>query len=152
MDQLQNLEATVAQRLAELQPFFEEYTELQQVADRLGIAPPVAKSSVPTGASRKSSRRSTRKPAASRAAAATSATSAKPVRGGRRAGGAVGTGRVSGRADQILAMVTEQPGITVAEIGKRLGVDATGLYRPVHRLEQQGKLRKSGRELQPAKS
>jgi len=46
-----------------------------------------------------------------------------------------------------LALVRERPGVTVAEAGKELGVDPTGLYRIVHRLEQRGDVRKNGREL-----
>jgi len=46
--------------------------------------------------------------------------------------------------------VRERPGVTVAEVGKQLGVDPTSLYRVVHRLEQRGDVRKHGRQLEPA--
>jgi DNA-binding MarR family transcriptional regulator len=46
-------------------------------------------------------------------------------------------------------VVKAQPGITVREVGTRLGVDPTSLYRIVHKLEQDGSLRKNGRELLP---
>ena len=49
----------------------------------------------------------------------------------------------------MLAVVNEKPGITVREAGARLGVDPTSLYRIVHKLEQDGALRKNGRELLP---
>jgi hypothetical protein len=36
----------------------------------------------------------------------------------------------------------------VAQIAKELGVDATGLYRPVHKLEQRAAISKQGAALQ----
>ena len=50
----------------------------------------------------------------------------------------------------MLRLVGEQPGITVREIGERLGVDATGLYRVTKRLTDEGRLRKDGTRLYPA--
>jgi transposase-like protein len=38
----------------------------------------------------------------------------------------------------------------VREVGQQLGVDATSLYRVVRKLEQESKVKKQGRELQPA--
>jgi DNA-binding Lrp family transcriptional regulator len=37
----------------------------------------------------------------------------------------------------------------VSEVAKELGVDATGLYRPVRKLEQDGAIIKRGVALQP---
>ena len=48
--------------------------------------------------------------------------------------------------------VTENPGITVREIGDRLGVDATGLYRVAKRLTDAGRVRKDGPRLYPVDS
>jgi hypothetical protein len=53
------------------------------------------------------------------------------------------------RDEQLLALVLERPGITVAEAGKAMSVDPTGLYRVVGRLERRGEVRKDGRQLQP---
>jgi Winged helix-turn-helix DNA-binding len=52
----------------------------------------------------------------------------------------------------VLRLVGENPGITVREVGERLGVDATGLYRVVKRLSDEGRVRKDGRRLQPVDS
>jgi transposase-like protein len=52
----------------------------------------------------------------------------------------------------MLALVREHPGITVAEIAQRLGIDATGLYRVVHRLTKAGEVQKDGHRLYPASS
>jgi DNA-binding Lrp family transcriptional regulator len=49
----------------------------------------------------------------------------------------------------VLRLVTGHPGITVREIGERLGVDATGLYRVVKRLTDDGRVRKDGTRLHP---
>src|SRR3954452_20199309 len=54
------------------------------------------------------------------------------------------------RGEQLIEIVRERPSITVRDAGKELGVDPTGLYRVVHRLEQRGDLRKSGRGHEPA--
>ena len=51
--------------------------------------------------------------------------------GGRRGGRRVTATRPGQRHDDVLRLVAENPGITVRELGERLGVDATGLYRVV---------------------
>jgi Winged helix-turn-helix DNA-binding len=56
------------------------------------------------------------------------------------------------RHDDVLGLVRENPGITVREIGERLGVDSTGLYRVVTRLTNEGRVRKDGAQLQPVDS
>jgi hypothetical protein len=53
------------------------------------------------------------------------------------------------RHEDVLRLVGENPGITVREIGERLGVDATGLYRVAKRLTDEGRLRKDGPRLYP---
>jgi predicted transcriptional regulator len=45
--------------------------------------------------------------------------------------------------------LVKRPGITVREIATELGVDRTGLYRSVHKLEQEGAVSKRGAALQP---
>jgi DNA-binding Lrp family transcriptional regulator len=49
----------------------------------------------------------------------------------------------------VLRLVGERPGISVSELGKELGVDPTGLYQIVRRLEARGLIRKEGMQLQP---
>jgi CRP-like cAMP-binding protein len=128
IEELKGLEDRVAQRLAELRPLVDEYHELEQIAERLGLSQARGDARPARG------RGAARRP---RAKAGTGA-----ARPSRRA-------RDGGRRDQLLAVVNEQPGITVREVGSRLGVDPTSLYRIVHRLEQDGALRKNGRELLP---
>ena len=63
--------------------------------------------------------------------------------------GRTGSSAHSRRQQDVLRLVKQRPGITVSEVAKELGVDATGLYRPVHKLEQDGAIIKRGVALQP---
>jgi hypothetical protein len=141
IDQVKALEQDVVARLEELKPAVAEYHELQRVAERLGIA---TDATAPTRSRGGASRNTTR---GANSASSTRSSKARATNGRRRKGGA---GRRANRADQILQQVSRQPGITVAEIGKSLGVDPTGLYRPVRQLVSEGKLRKDGSSLHPA--
>ena len=61
------------------------------------------------------------------------------------------TARAGGRRDQLLALVVDQPGITLAQAAKQFGLkDATGLYAVARRLQDDGLVRKRGAELHPA--
>jgi len=53
------------------------------------------------------------------------------------------------RREQVLEHVTAQPGVTIREIGRAMGVDPTSLYRPVRQLEAEGTIRKEGPRLHP---
>jgi hypothetical protein len=80
----------------------------------------------------------TRTPANSKAASTAPASSGAP-----RAGTAA-------RRDQLLALVVDQPGITLAQAAKQFGLkNATGLYAVARRLQADGLVRKSGVELHP---
>jgi hypothetical protein len=90
IDDLKGLEDRVAQRMKELRPLVDEYRELEQVAERLGVPPPVAADTAPAPArrARRSSRtaRPKRRPAAARAATATGATATATAAGGEAEG------------------------------------------------------------------
>jgi hypothetical protein len=74
-------------------------------------------------------------------------TRAKPS--ARVSSGAAGS-RAGGRREQLLALVVDQPGITLAQAAKQFGVkDATGLYRVARRLQDEGLVSKRGAELHP---
>jgi hypothetical protein len=138
IDELKGLEDRVARRMNELRPLVDEYRELEQVAERLGVSPGAAADTADASARPRRSRRRTR--ATARQSAGGTA---------RQSAGSTRAGRGNGRRDQLLAMVKARPGITVREVGSELGVDPTSLYRIVHRLEQDGALQKRGRELLP---
>jgi transcriptional regulator with GAF, ATPase, and Fis domain len=140
LDQLREAEQRVAQRMKELEPAVAEYRELQEVAQRLGIDADVAgAASTRAGAQRRRSRRQ------STSGSPKSAAATKPAGRGSRRGATPGQ-----RQQQLLELVRTRPGITVRDAATELGVDATGLYRVVRRLENSGEVRKNGRQLEPA--
>jgi hypothetical protein len=167
LDQFRTAEQRVAERLRELEPLVEEYQELEQVAQRLSLdrsehAPgrdkqrPASPARI-QGRRRRSktkagSARSTRE-AGSKSGRAKAPAAATPARAVRRSRSVGDKGRpgVDGRSRQqdVLRLVNQHPGITVREIASERGVEATGLYRPVHKLEQQGAISKRGAALQP---
>ena len=145
LDEFRDVEQRVVQRLKELEPAVAEYRELEEVAARIGIKTPQS-----DGRDRQSAPVATR--SRTRRATAKQATGGQPAApaAARRAGGARRGAAAGEREQQMLALVRERPGITVAEVAQALGVDATGLYRIVRRLEQRRELRKRGRQLEPA--
>jgi hypothetical protein len=149
LDQFRDAEQRVAQRLKELEPAVAEYRELEVVAQRLGID---VSSTAPARAPRR--RKASAAPAKGNGASA-------PARRRRRATPAEADGVTPAtrgrrrttpgrREEQLLALIRDRPGLTVADAGKAMRVDPTGLYRVVSRLEQRGDVRKTGRELHPA--
>jgi hypothetical protein len=124
LDQFRDAEQRVAARLKELDRAIAEYREREEVARRLRIDPSA-----------------TATPTAKRAGAVAS----PPA--GRRSRRAARPGQ---RGEQLVDLVRTRPGITVREAATELGVDTTGLYRVVHRLEERGALRKHGRRLEAA--
>jgi len=82
---------------------------------------------------------------------ASARTSVKPraVSSARARSGAGPAGR-NGRREQLLALVVDQPGITVAQAAKQFGLkDGTGLYPLARRLQDERLVRKRGTELHP---
>jgi hypothetical protein len=168
LDQFRTAEEQVAKRLRELKPLVAEYHELEQVAQRLGLSvsndapaagtrPPA--STEPARRRRRAAKAAARSAASKRDGSADSGTAeasvaATQARRGRSAQSSAGNGRAgssrsSRRQQDVLHLVKQRPGITVSEIAKELGVDATGLYRPVHKLEQDGAIIKRGVTLKP---
>jgi len=151
IDELKGLEDRVAERMKELRPLVDEYRELEQVAQKLGVSPATGATPTPgrrAAARKRSGARSTNSRRATRGAAAGGAPTAAPRTADAATAGAA-RARGNGRRDQLLDMVKARPGITVREVGSELGVDPTSLYRIVRRLEQDGALEKRGRELMP---
>jgi hypothetical protein len=169
LDQFRTAEEQIAKRLRELKPLVAEYHELEQVAQRLGLSvnddapgagtrPPA--STKPARRRRRPAKTATRSAASKRDGSADGGTAkasvaATPARRARSPRGSAGNGRAglsrsSRRQHDVLRLVKQRPGITVSEIAKELGVDATGLYRPVHKLEQDGAIIKRGVALQPS--
>jgi MarR family len=153
---------------AKLKPLVAEYQELQHIAQRLGLNPndDATAAAMPSPALAETARpRRRASPTKVRSAAPTrdesgngataqtpaATTPARPVRSPRNAAdNGRGSKRTSRRQQDVLRLVNARPGITVSDIAKQLGVDATGVPRPVHKLEQQGAIIKEGAALQPA--
>ncbi len=75
---------------------------------------------------------------------AASGTTAKPRKQRRR--------RRSGtRADQAVALVEKNPGISASAIAKELKIKPNYLYRVLGELEKEGRVKKKGREYHPGK-
>jgi len=93
------------------------------------------------------------KAAATAAPSKPAAAPSKPARSARGAGARKGAATRPGqRFEDVMRVVSANPGITVREVGAQLGVDATGLYRVAKRLTDEGRLRKDGTRLFPAES
>jgi hypothetical protein len=58
--------------------------------------------------------------------------------------------RGGSRADQAVKLITENPGISVSELGKKMKLKAPNyLYRVLPDLEKEGRVRKKGRGYHP---
>jgi hypothetical protein len=66
---------------------------------------------------------------------------------GARRGRPLGSGN---RAQQAVAKIKEQPGITASELAKSMGISPNYLYRVLPRLERESKVTKRGRGYHPA--
>jgi len=147
----------IVARLNDLKPAVEEFEQLRAAAEVLdGVTestPPVSTSSrrKPARAGRRPGRprgsrsRATKAaPSPAAAFAAKSAAARKRWRGGtqRKAGGT--------RAIQAVSIITENPGITIAELAKKMGIRRTGLYRILPGPELEGKIRREGSGWHPA--
>jgi hypothetical protein len=113
-------------RLEELRPLHDEYLRLERARQAL------ADFDSPTGRGRTATGDGGRRAAARSGGAA-------PRRGRRRREG--GT-----RAEQALAVVRQNPGITVSELASRLDISqANYLYRVMNGLQAEGAVRREGR-------
>jgi hypothetical protein len=113
-------------RLKELRPLYEEYLKLEKAQEALaGMDQP--------------RRRGPGRPPGSTSATRTRSSSGNGRRRRRRRSG--GT-----RADQALEVVRQNPGISVSELGDKLGVTQKNyLYRVMANLQDDGAVRKEGR-------
>ncbi len=55
------------------------------------------------------------------------------------------------RADQAVALVEKNPGISASEIAKTMKIKPNYLYRVLGELEKEGRVKKEGRKYQPTK-
>ena len=119
----------IDKRLKELRPLYEEYLQLEQAKEALeGV-----------GTTRR------RGPGRPPGKGSASTTRRAPAGNGRRRRRGRGRGGAN-RADQVLGVIRENPGISVSEIGDRLGMKQKNyLYRVVGNLQSEGAVKKEGR-------
>jgi sugar-specific transcriptional regulator TrmB len=55
------------------------------------------------------------------------------------------------RADQAVALVEKNPGISASEIAKSMKIKPNYLYRVLGELEKEGRVKKQGRQYRPAR-
>jgi ribosomal protein S25 len=133
-DELRAMEQRFAQRAAELAPLVEEYNELVRVAEKLGFE-------LESPGAKKPAKRAARKPAKKRPQAKRAASGDSR----RRPGGTRALGEQ--RRARVLELIGGQPGITVPDISRRLGVDAPPVYRIIRKLQAEGVVDKEGKSL-----
>jgi hypothetical protein len=162
-DFLEQKQREITTRLSELRPTVDEYERLQGAAAALD--------SIPASASRSSARR----PAAAhgagrrrtkpghapglgkRARARTSSSAPggatgdgatqKPARRKTRGSRPKGGGR---RSAEALSLIQGNPGITIPELARTMGIVSNYLYRLLPGLQAESKIRKDGRGWQPS--
>jgi Winged helix-turn-helix DNA-binding len=111
-------------RLKELRPLYEEYLKLEKAQEALA------------GMEQPRRRGPGRPPGSTRAAKPASGNGRRRRR--RRAGGT--------RGDQALEVVRQNPGISVSELGDKLGISQKNyLYRVMANLQEDGAVRKEGK-------
>jgi Winged helix-turn-helix DNA-binding len=125
-DFLTEQRAAIDNRLKELRPLYDEYLTLEKAKEALeGVSGP--------------RRRGPGRPPGSRSTTKRRASSGN---GRRRRRGRRG----ANRADQVLKVIRENPGISVSEIGDKLGMKQKNyLYRVVGNLQSEGAVKKQGR-------
>jgi len=118
-DFLEEKKQEIAARLEELRPYVDEFTRLE---------------------------------AAHRALEGVGTATTAVTAPAQRPGGSGGRGRPRGsgnRAQEALAIVQGQPGVTIPEMAQKMGIQQNYLYRVLPGLEQEGKVRKEGRGWYP---
>jgi hypothetical protein len=112
-------------RLKELRPLYEEYLKLEKAQEALaGMDQP--------------RRRGPGRPPGSTSSGARASSGNGRRRRRRRSGGT--------RGDQALAVVRQNPGITVSELGDKLGISQKNyLYRVMANLQEDGAVKKDGK-------
>ena len=128
-DVLNEIRTSLEKRLRELEPMIAEHAQVRKALDALeGVG---KRAQQAAGSAAKRSR------------------TAKPSTTARGPGRPRGTG---GRAQEVLKHVHARPGITIAEMAKRMKIKPNYLYRILPHLEKDGKVEKREKGYHPAES
>ena len=162
LDQFRIAEEALTERLRELRPLAEEYRELEQIAERRGLTVGDQQrdgANEKPGSPPRQGRRSRAAAQGTRRSGQAAAGPKRPARATRQrrsrpaaaeAKPKPATRQRPNRREDIIRLVQQRPGISVKQIGDELGIDPTGLYRPVRELQQQGAITKQGPRLNPS--
>ncbi len=129
-DFLTDTRAEVERRLEELRPLQEEYDRLERAKGALAA---LEGQSAPSGHAR------------ARRAGATSRPRGRPTRG-QAPGGRAPRGA---RRRELLALVRDAPGLTVAAAARTMGISSSQASNLSRRLEDQGEIRRTDQGLVP---
>ena len=122
-DTLSKIRVDLEKRLRELEPMIQEHAHVQQALDALKDA---------GSRVHRPSRNGAKRPVAAKTAKPTPTTA---TRRGRPQGSGV-------RAQEALKLVQKHPGITIAEMAKKMKIKANYLYRVLPQLEKAGHIAK----------
>jgi hypothetical protein len=128
-DVLGEIRSGLEKRLRELEPLVQEHAQVRAALDALKAAG--TRTERVAGAAAKRGRETVASGVA------------------KRQGRPRGTG---GRAQEALKLVHEHPGITIAEMAKRMKIKANYLYRVLPQLEKDGKIKKRDKGYHPPES
>ena len=142
-DFLAGMQNEIAKRIAALEPAVAEHRRLQEAAAALAGLNGAAVTAL-TAAPRRRGRPPGSGKRASAKAPARKAAAASRGRGGRPKGS--GT-----RSAEALALIHEQPGISIAQMAQKMGISKTYLYRVLPGLQKDGKIENQGRAWHPKK-
>ena len=128
-DVLSKIRSDLEKRLRELEPLVKEHAHVREALHALGSAGTRTEQAVTSAVKR-----------------------ARPAKKGtstRGRGRPRGTG---GRAQEALKLVHTHPGITIAEMAKKMKIQANYLYRVLPHLEKDGKIKKRDKGYHPPES
>jgi len=125
----------ISARLKEIKPYVDEYHRLEAAAAALdGVSATSLMNATPARPARRASARTT----------------AAPRKRGATHSGRRGRPKGSGtRGAEALALVKENPGITIPEIADKMGIKQNYLYRVLPGLAEDGLVVKEGRGWKP---
>jgi hypothetical protein len=128
-DVLSELRGSLEKRLRELEPLIKEHAQVREALDALH------------GVSKRA-----------QGAAVSAAKRGRTARAGTASRGPGRPRGTGGRAQEVLKLVHKQPGITLAELAKRMKIQPNYLYRVLPHLVKDGKVTKREKGYHPPES
>jgi hypothetical protein len=139
LSDIKTLHAEISNRLAEVEQLI---APLRAEADQLNRLLATFDGDTPTPSARAAVPAATRARAKAPRKAATRASRPATAKPSSKRGRPAGSGN---RAQQALARITDQPGITASELAAAMGIAPNYLYRVLPQLQADGKITKQGK-------